>query len=172
MKRFTTILLISLLLIASSGCITKQRCNDRFPCKESTISNINTSVIDAIRDTVFYTKPDTGMVIAMLKCDSLGNVYVSRIIALEGALDSQDPTIDISDNILKVVMPVDSFAVYAKLKDRYTTTSKSELKTIIKEVNFLTGFQWFQIWLGRVLLVLLLLAIVYVVLKFLLKHPF
>lgn len=172
MKRFTTILLISLLAIASSSCITKKRCNERYPCSESTISNTNTSVIETLRDTVFYSKPDTGMVIAMLRCDSLGNVYVSRIIALEGALDSQDPTIDISDNILKVMMPVDSFAIYAKLKDRYTVTSKSELKTIVQEVNLLSGWQWFQIWIGRILSILLLLAIIYIIIKFKSKRPF
>jgi hypothetical protein len=136
------------------------------------VSNTNTSVIETLRDTGFYTKSDTGMVIAMLKCDSLGNVYVSRIIALEGALNSQDPTIDISDNILKVVMPVDSFAIYAKLKDRYIITSKLELKTVVKEVYLLTGWQWFQIWLGRILSILLLLAIVYIFIKFKSKRPF
>jgi hypothetical protein len=121
---------------------------------------------------VFYTKADTGMVLAMLRCDSLGNVYVSRILALEGALNSQDPTIDISDNILKVVMPVDSMAIYAKLRDRYTFTSKSELKNDVKEVNVLTGWQWFQIWLGRILSILLLIAIIYIIIKFKSKRPF
>jgi len=170
MKRYTTILLVSLLLIASS-CITKKRCSERFPCTESTVTNTNTSVIETLRDTVFYTKADTGMVIAMLKCDSLGNVYVSRIIALEGALDSQVPTIDISDNILKVVMPVDSTAIYAKLKDRYKSTTKLEAITTIKEINILSGWQWFQIWLGRVLSLLFLVCVVYLIIKLKFKRP-
>lgn len=101
----------------------------------------------------------------MLKCDSLGNVYVSRILALEGALDSQDPTIDISDNILKVVMPVDSTAIYAKLKDREKITSKSELKTVVKEVNILTGWQWFQILLGRILIIMFVIFSIYLFVK-------
>jgi hypothetical protein len=173
MKKFIILLFVSLLLqTVFNSCITKQRCSERYPCPEINSISTNTSIKEDIRDTTLYTKTDTGLVIAMLKCDSLGNVYVSRIIALEGVLDSQPPFLDITDNILKVAMPVDSIAVYAKLKDRYTTTSKSELKTIVKEVNVLTGFQCFQIWLGRFLLVLLLLAIIYVVLKFSLKHPF
>lgn len=169
MKKLLIVSLASLLLIVSS-CITKKRCNDRYPCAVSTMSNTNTSVIETLRDTVFYSKADTGMVIAMLKCDSLGNVYVSRIIALEGALDSPDPTIDISNNILKVVMPIDSTAIYAKLKDRYEISMKSEVKTIVKEVNILTGWQWFQIWLGRILGILFLFILIYMGFKLYLKR--
>lgn len=97
---------------------------------------------------------------ALLECDSLGNVYMNRLIA-KGAF-GKEPEIDIKNNVLSVQAPVDSQAIYLQLRDRNEIRSQSVSTTLEPEVvNQPNGWQWFQIWLGRLAVVLMVILIMF-----------
>ena len=71
------------------------------------------------------------------------------------------PVVQIKDRFIKVDCVVDSLRVYLKWKEKYT----SDVKTVTVEVNKVTWWQKTQIWMGRILMVLIVAAGVYVTLK-------
>lgn len=165
MKKLFAILLIGLLSILTYSCgTTREKCREKYPCDQgSTVEKVIT-IKEIVRDTVVYTTPDEGTVTALLRCDSLGNVYIKQIIDLKAVGTSQPPNIRIRDNIIRVVVPVDSQAVYMTLKDRYETTDqKTTVIPTPERINYLTGWQWFQIWWGRILTILLLVFIAWLI---------
>lgn len=165
MKKLFAILLIGLLSILTYSCgTTREKCREKYPCDQgSTVEKVVT-LKEVVRDTVVYTMPDEGTVTALLRCDSLGNAYIKEIIDLKAVGKSQPPNIRIRDNIIRVVVPVDSQAVYMTLKDRYETTDqKTTVIPTPERINYLTGWQWFQIWVGRILGILLILIIAWLI---------
>lgn len=77
---------------------------------------------EVVRDTVVHTKPDTASIVALLKCDSLGNVYMQQIMQLQAGRTVR-PQIKIVDNVITLDCEVDSVAVYFQLKSRYSHTT-------------------------------------------------
>lgn len=166
MKKLFAILLIGLLSILTfSSCVTRERCNEKYPCVQGVDSVKTVFVKETLRDTVIYTQPDVGSISALLQCDSLGQIYIRQIIDLKAICKSPNPTIRIRDNIIRVIVPVDSMAIYLTLKDRLTTTDiKTTIKQAPERINYLTGWQWFQIWWGRVLTILVVIALIWLIL--------
>lgn len=77
-----------------------------------------TTIIEKQLDTVLFTKPDSSSIIALIKCDSLGNAYLSEIKELKiGRVTS--PEIKIRNNYIYLKCKVDSMAVYNSLYKRY-----------------------------------------------------
>lgn len=119
------------------------------------------TVREVVRDTAIVVEADTAMMQALIECDSLGNAYITEIETLRKSPKTEQK-IKIVDNYITVTAEVDSFAVYAQLKDRY----QDEVNTVIKEVEKeLNGWQVFRINIGNAVLVLLGIALVYIILK-------
>ncbi|HHN47359.1 MAG TPA: hypothetical protein ENN08_00200 [Bacteroidales bacterium] len=78
--------------------------------------------LEVVRDTVVHTEPDSASMQALLRCDSLGNVYMQQIVSLQTGRTLK-PQIRIVDNIITLDCEVDSIAVYFQLRDRYTHTA-------------------------------------------------
>ena len=135
-----------LLLIAS--CLAG--CRAPAPLVASSDTVIRTEYYEVLRDTIIY-KSDSAGFRAMLECDSLGRV---RLKAIENYYAGQmiRPKIEFRDRYIKVDCVIDSVKIYATLKDRYTVKEQKTDTVTIQEVNKLTSFQWFQIWTGKVLL--------------------
>ena len=102
-------------------------------------------------ETVVEISPDSSLMIALLECDSAGNVLIDRINELQAGKRLLPPQIDIKDNILTATAKVDSLSIYLTLKDRYRESATSQ--TII--VNKLTKFQRTCVWGFWVLVVLI-----------------
>jgi lipoprotein len=109
------------------------------------------TVVETLRDTVVEISPDSSLLIALLECDSAGNVLIDRINELQAGKRLLPPQIDIKDNILTATAKVDSLSIYLTLKDRYRESATSQ--TII--VNKLTKFQRTCVWGFWVLVVLI-----------------
>ena len=99
------------------------------------------TVVETLRDTVVEISPDSSLLIALLECDSAGNVLIDRINELQAGKRLLPPQIDIKDNILTATAKV----------DRYRESATSQ--TII--VNKLTKFQRTCVWGFWVLVVLI-----------------
>jgi len=157
-------ILISLTLFS---CVTEKKCSQKFPPQVITKDSI--SYIEKVRDSIVKTPPDSAKIKALLKCDSLGNVYIQTIEELKLG-NKVKPSIKIKDNYIYLDCLVDSGQVYLAWKEKFYSqnSSKIEQKPPVK-VNYLTGFQWFQIYTARILLAILLLIIIYLYIKFKLK---
>ncbi len=162
MKKLFAILLISILLTLTYSCVTKENCREKYPCDIGINTEKVVTIKEIVRDTIVFTAPDKGVAMALLACDSLGKVYIRQIIDLKAVGKSTKPDIQIHDNIIKVVVPVDSQAIYITLRNRETTTeSKTEIKPAPEIKNYLTGWQWFQLWVGRFALMVIILYLLY-----------
>lgn len=119
---------------------------------------IRTEIVrEVMRDTTVIIEPDQSMLKALVECDSVGNVLLKQIAAYETGKHIKPPEIDIQDNVLTATAKVDSLSIYLILKDRYVersdTSSKQETKIV--EVNRLTGWQKFRLWIGNLVLVII-----------------
>lgn len=119
-------------------------------------------VEERVHDTFIELIPDSALIRALLACDSLGNVYLQTINSLQGERVRQH--INLTDNILEVTA-----TDYAR--QRHYTHHTGE--TIVRykeipvpvEVNRLSTWQAFQVWTGRIAMILIILFAVWRMIK-------
>jgi hypothetical protein len=142
-------LLIFIILLA--GC--------RCPKPIATVEKETVTITETVRDTVVKIQPDASHIRALLECDDERQVIIRELQELQAGNHVRPPQIVIRENVLTATAEVDSFEVYLKWKqrDRQTDVIKTETVT----VNELTGWQWFQIWAGRIAFALALIWIFY-----------
>lgn len=108
-------LLLLLILFASfTSCRTG---------KELSQTRTQTTVIRE-KDTVVYTRPDSAGIVALLKCDSLGNAYLSEILQLRSGR-AVKPQIKVVDKYFYMDCLVDSMAVYLAKRRELLVVSDS-----------------------------------------------
>lgn len=151
--------LFLIAVIALTGCITQKRCEQMFPHRDSV------SVQYLTRDSTVFVS-DSASYMMYLGCYDAYGKLTDDNVRLMGEITTLKsnvvkPVVQIKDRFIKVDCVVDSLRVYLKWKERYT----SEVKTVTVEVNKVTWWQKTQIWMGRILMVLIVAAGVYVTLK-------
>lgn len=125
-----------------------------------------TVIQEVIKDTTVYITDSAGFR-AALECDSLGQVRI-RQIEQYYAGQFVKPKVIVKDNWLKVDCKIDSGAVYVAWKQRTETTEqKVTTVKVPPPVNYVTGWQWAQIWAGRLLIAL---VVVYAGIKLLRRY--
>lgn len=97
------------------------------------------------------------MLQALLECDSAGQVVMKELLNYRAGDRLKPPEVIVKNNTLTVTAKVDSLSVYLALKDRYTELKQAEVikETVAIEVNRLTGWQKFRIWIGNIALILI-----------------
>lgn len=113
-------LLFLILLAAFYSCKTNK------PVSTATTSTV---IIERQIDTVLFTKPDSSSIIALIRCDSLGNAYLSEIKELKIGR-STIPEVQVKDNYIYLKCRVDSMSVYQAFYKRYEST-KDTASTVI-----------------------------------------
>ena len=150
-----TIILIGIILIITS-CKVVAPIASTDTTKTSRIEYIN-------RDSIIYLSDSSGLR-ALLECDSLGQVRIKQI---QNFYQGQfvKPAVKVEHNILRVDCKVDSAKIYLTWKERNeATTTNIHTLVVPPQTNILTGWQWFQIWLCRILLIIgVLVGLFYVV---------
>lgn len=114
MKRILSLIILVLTLLAVTSCRTAKA------PQVITKTNIVTNTVE-VHDTVAKTVPDSALLNALLRCDSLGNVYLDQLIQVSGRATTQSVTL--KDNKLTVDCKVDSMAVYVKMSKVFKTSS-------------------------------------------------
>lgn len=121
-------------------------------------------VTETVRDTVVNIMPDSASMQALLKCDSLGNVYLAQITEMELGKNVK-PKIKLVNNTVTLDCIVDSMAVYLTWKERYTEVSDST--TVLRQAQqpatkegfftkagrFVSQLTWLAVIVGVVVLV-------------------
>jgi len=118
MKRIISLIILVLAALVFTSCRVV----------EPTIitDHIRDTVTEVHHDTLAYTKPDSASINALLRCDSLGNVYVAEITRLKSG-KATTQTFKLKDNKLSVDCKVDSMAVYLKIAKVYKTSERSKV---------------------------------------------
>jgi hypothetical protein len=108
-------------------------------------------VIETIRDTIFTVQADTASIHYHIVCDSNG-IATLGIPVFQYTNRHIKPEVRIEDNVLIVDCTTQARELYVQWKERYANYQKNQIVTVPAE---LTGWQWFQIWFGRISLMLL-----------------
>lgn len=95
---------------------------------------VTNTLILTTTDTAIVVQPDASTLSALVECDSMGRAYIKQIIALSAGRAVLPPEVRFVDRTLTVDCKVDSFAVYATIKNRYHRVDSTEKKTtFVKE---------------------------------------
>lgn len=101
-------------------------------CKSSkpiTTTTTSTIIVERQIDTILFTKPDSSSIIALIRCDSLGNAYLSEIKELKIGR-STTPEVRVKDNYIYLKCRVDSMAVFQTYFKRFES-AKDTTSTVI-----------------------------------------
>jgi hypothetical protein len=130
----------------------------------STDTVTKTVIQEVLRDTTIYIVDSAGFR-AALECDSMGQVRIRQIQDYYAG-QFVKPKVIVKDNWLRVDCRIDSGAVYVAWKQRTETTEQSVTTVKVPPpVNYVTGWQWAQIWAGRLLIALVVIYVGFKVLK-------
>jgi hypothetical protein len=152
MKRFFYIIILAVLF---SSCCTEKRCNRKFPVKVETRYD---TVINYVRhDSLWIMPEDSALLEMFMDCDKDNRAYIKEIKTLKG----QNPKIhvQIKEKILRIKATCDSAKIIASWLEKNKTITNGQ--TVTKEIktNIITGWQWFQIYCGRVLWIIAVVVI-------------
>ncbi len=148
--------LTAALLIVLSGCSPKL-----YPHKTENTEHVVT-VTETLRDTIIQVQPDSSIVEALIRCDSIGRARLEEIRTLRQSARVRQ-TLALKDNRLTAKAVVDSMGIYLTYKDRYKEEVKVQtIETVIeKEVNILHWWQKALMWAGSLsVLSIVILALV------------
>ena len=134
------------------------------------MKNDSVLVVERWRDTTIILPPDSAWLKAWLQCDSTGNILMqqlelksSNFVMPLARLESIAP----SGAILSLDCKADSLEMVIRLKERTIRHLQQSRTTQYIEVERkLTWWQQTQIYLGRALLALLAVVIVFLSIKF------
>jgi hypothetical protein len=118
---------------------------------------------------------DSAAVRALLECDSMNRVRIKELSESKSKGIESDISLSTNeqgDAELNYNVKTVPDTVYIPAKDSIIYKDVPVYVTIEKPVNFLTGWQWAQVYLGRLFLILACIAGIYVGFKVLKKKYF
>lgn len=149
-----TNLLMAIIIIMLISCRTaKPVVTTTSDKKDSSSQAIEETSVDKI------AMPDSALIRALLKCDSLGNVYIAEISQFKAG-GQVKPEIIIRDNYIKVTCKVDSMLIYQTYTQRFSASTTSEAEHKV-EIQKPPGSSW-QLFL----ILPCLVALAYVIFRF------
>ena len=148
-----------ILLVLLSSCSLERRLEKYCPLctqKDSTV------FITQIRDTTINIPGETVYIEDTLFCDSLGNVYASRLAEKDGTIIKLQSRI--KDNKYKVIAKVDT--IYRTVRGNTIYKTKLVTKTQKpQKIKYIPGWINFLAWVGGIFLIILILYILYKLIK-------
>ena len=161
------------ILIAMAAILSMQSCCHKLYPHTSEVTEKKETVTEVLRDTVIMVQPDSSILQALVQCDSTGRARLHEINALKESARLQQ-TIKIDPDpephkptVITIKTQVDSMGIYLIYKERYKESAEiQQIETVIeKEINILKTWQKVLMWLG-------VLAILWILIKILLKIQF
>lgn len=170
--KLKTILVILVTLILS-GCVTQKACEKKFPPEKIRVDSIIKTTETVYRDTTIfiYLEGDTVYSVdtVFVKegiANSLPSIHETDLIWSKAQV--------INNRLIHEVRQKDSvlaIVIEKAIKESAILNEKIKIEEKIVQVNYLTSFQHFEIWLGRIFAILLFLFIGYKVIRYKLKLP-
>lgn len=158
------ILLIALvwLMMSLPGCVTQNKCYKRYPpqVKDSI------SYVEKVRDTTIYIGADTAITEYLVECQETNEGLRARIVQLirqQPGVVVNSPSSVITGNVLTTTGTSREQQIKLLVKELHYAAVKSQV--YVKVTNELTGWQWAQVWAGRLLMLLVAVYAGFKVLK-------
>ena len=153
-------LFVFLLLLAFAfSCSLEKRLAKYCPLctqKDSVVT------VTQIRDTTIKIPGETVYIEDTLFCDSLGNVYASRLSEKDGTILKLQSRI--RDNKYKVIARTDT--VYRTIKGNTIYKTKLVTKTLKpQKIKYIPGWVNFLAWLGFIFLLIIIIYVIYRLIK-------
>jgi len=127
--------------------------------KPTVIKEVSTTTItETIHDTVFKIEKDSSMIRAYIDCIN-GKPVFKEIVYQKAGKDLSIPSATLKDNILEVTCEKRAQELFAQWKSKHIL-EEVYVEVPVEVVLPLTWWQSTQIYAGRILLLLLLLALV------------
>ena len=114
---------------------------------------------------VFKIQKDSSSFKALLECQN-GKVVVKNVTQAEPGRTLKSPKVRLDNNKLNVDCELKEQELYARWKSQQVKETEVKTVNITKFINNLTFWQKVQIWLGRLLLLLLLFLMARFVYKY------
>jgi hypothetical protein len=121
------------------------------------------TILETLHDTVFSIAKDSSYYKALLECQN-GKVVVKEVRKTKSGRKLTTPKVVIQDNQLNVDCTTEAETLFASWKSTFIKSYKEINKPII--TNELTWFQKTQIYIGRFLMIIVLLFILLKLFKF------
>lgn len=122
------------------------------------------TVTETLHDTIFKIAKDSSSFYALLDCIN-GKAVLRNVIQAEPGRTLKSPKVRLDNNKLNVDCELKEQELYAFWKSKQVKDVQEKTITVTKFVNYLTFLQKVQIWLGRILLIVL----VFLLLRFVYK---
>lgn len=122
------------------------------------------TIKETVHDTVFKIEKDSSSYNALLECLN-GKVILKNVIQAEPGRTLKSPRVRLDNNKLAVDCELKEQELYARWKSQQIKETEVKAINTTKFVNYLTFWQKVQIWLGRLLLLVLLFLIARVLYK-------
>jgi len=166
-SKFLSINCLVIISIYLSGCITQNACNRKFPPQVVIHDSICHDSI--VKDSLIRipSPTDAALMKAYIDCSNGKPVIKTIIEYVPGKRTSSDISMD--GNILTLDCKVDSGSVVTHYLKVHIRDYRGVLETKSVPVNYITGFQWFEIWGFRIYAILTVLMILFFAVKKLFK---
>lgn len=112
-------------------------------------------VTETLHDTVFKIAKDSSSYHALLECLN-GKVILKNVILAEPGRSLKSPKVRLDNNTLNVDCKLKEQELYAHWKSKQVKDVLEKTITVTQFVNHVTLWQKTQIWMGRLLFLLLL----------------
>ncbi|SHH26887.1 hypothetical protein [Flavobacterium defluvii] len=122
------------------------------------------TITETLHDTVFKIAKDSSSYNALLDCIN-GKVVLKNVTQAEPGRTLKSPRVRLDNNKLSVDCDLKEQQLYAFWKSKQIKDVQEKTITITKFVNYLTFWQKVQIWLGRILLIILIFLLLRFVYK-------
>ncbi len=142
-RRLSTALVIALM-------VTVALCAGSCKAKREMLTNERVVTVTE-RDTTILTEPDSCALKALLRCDSLGNVYINELFNIRDSLKNNKTSakgnrnaklnLNIKNNVLEADCECDTMAILATVRD--STIMSKDVLTVYKEREF----KWYETFL-------------------------
>lgn len=156
MKR---LFIFSLLIVFIASCSLEKRLAKYCPLctqKDSVVT------VTQYRDTTINIPGETVYIEDTLFCDSLGNVYASRLAEKDGTIIKLQSRI--RDNKYKVIAKTDT--IYRTIKGNTIYKTKVITKTTKPErIKYIPSWVNFLAWLGFIFLLIIIIYVIYRLIK-------
>ncbi len=143
------LILISLL----TACVTKQKCERKFPARDSIVTTVNT--VTVIRDTTIYLEipGDTVFISVPMVEGEVSKLNTPMAISYAWVLSGKlNHRLEQRDTVVPK-------HIVGALKSTIEASSKEAVKTQVEFTNILSGFQWLQVYFGRVFIGMIIIFI-------------
>jgi hypothetical protein len=164
---FKKIVSLFFLFVVLVGTLTACKSTSVLPPTKTEVTNTVT-IKEVVRDTIFEIQKDSSFYKAWLECQSPltpeGGIVpggkskiVLRNLKTKSGKYLKPPKVSIIDNILTIDCEAEAQKLFAKWKDIYKIENMQSVITNTVEVERqLTFWQKFQIWCGRLFIVIAL----------------